>query len=123
MVYKVELYEKEDGKIPVLDFIMSLNPKQQAKVTREIDLLEKFGNELHYPHVSIIKGNKYKGLWELRIVYGSDIFRIFYFLSKKNVAILLHGIVKKSQKLPHKELDIAKNRMTQYIRRHTNGVE
>ncbi|MCL2065652.1 MAG: type II toxin-antitoxin system RelE/ParE family toxin [Candidatus Cloacimonetes bacterium] len=123
MAYKVELYEKEDGKIPVLDFIMSLNPKQQAKVTREIDLLEKFGNELHYPHVNIIKGKQYKDLWELRMKLGTDIFRIFYFLSKQNVAILLHGIIKKSQKLPQKELDIAKNRMAQYIRRHTNGVE
>ena len=54
---------------------------------------------------------------------GSDIFRIFYFLSKQNVAVLLHGIVKKSQKLPQKELDIAKNRMAKYIRRHINGME
>ena len=89
MAYKVELYEKEDGKIPVLDFIMSLNPKQQAKVTQEIDLLEKFGNELHYPHVNIIKEKQYKGIWELRMKLGSDIFRIFYFLSKQNVAIMI----------------------------------
>jgi len=31
MEYAIELYEKVDGKIPVLDFILSLNPKQQAK--------------------------------------------------------------------------------------------
>ena len=49
MKYNVELYEKVDGKTPVLEFILGLNPKQQAKIYREIDLLEKFGNELHYP--------------------------------------------------------------------------
>jgi hypothetical protein len=65
--YKIELYEKVDSKTPVLEFILSLNPKQQAKVYREIDLLAKFGNELHYPHVDIIGGKKYNGLWELRI--------------------------------------------------------
>jgi hypothetical protein len=40
MEYLVELYEKVDGKAPVLDFILGLNPKQQAKMYREIDLRE-----------------------------------------------------------------------------------
>ena len=94
------MYEKLDGKVPVLEFILGLEPKQQAKVYREIDLLEKFGNELHYPHVDTIKGDKYKGLWELRINFSSVIFRIFYFLPIRNKVILLHGITKKKQKTP-----------------------
>jgi phage-related protein len=117
MQYTVELYEKEDGKSPVLDFILSLTPKQQAKIYREVDLLEKFGNELHYPHVDIIRGKKYVGLWELRIELASNIFRIFYFLPQNNKAILLHGIVKKKQKTPKKELDTALERMKEYLRR------
>ena len=99
-----------------MDFILSLSPKQQAKIYREIDLLEKFGNELHYPHVDTIKGKKYKGLRELRIEFASDIFRIFYFLPKNNLAILLHGITKKKQKTPTRELDTALNRMNDYKR-------
>ena len=117
MEYVVDLYEKVDGKVPVLDFILDLNPKQQAKIYREIELLKKFGNELHYPHVDTIKGKKYKGLWELRIEFASDIFRIFYFLPIKNIAMLLHGIVKKKQKTPSKELDTALDRMKEYLRR------
>jgi len=117
MEYKIELYEKTDGKTPVLDFILSLTPKQQAKIYREIDLLEKFGNELHYPHVDTIKGKKYNDLWELRIEFASNIFRIFYFLPENNKAMLLHGIVKKKQKTPKKELDIALDRMKEYLRR------
>jgi ketol-acid reductoisomerase len=50
MEYEIELYEKADGKVPVLDFIVSLTPKQQAKIYREIELLMKFGNELRFPH-------------------------------------------------------------------------
>ena len=123
MEYTVELYEKVDGKIPVLDFILSLDPKQQAKIYREIDLLEKFGNELHYPHVDIIRGKKYMNLWELRIEFASNIFRIFYFLSQNNNAVLLHGIVKKKQKTPQKELDVALERMKEYLRREKNELE
>jgi phage-related protein len=117
MKYELELFEKVDGKTPVLEFILSLDPKQQAKIYREIDLLEKFGNELHYPHVDSIKGKKYIGLWELRIEFASNIFRIFYFLPQNNKAILLHGIVKKKQRTPQKELDIALERMIEYLRR------
>jgi len=117
MEFKIELYEKADGKTPVLEFILNLDPKHQAKIYREIDLLEKFGNELHYPHVDTIKGKKYNGLLELRIEFASNIFRIFYFLYENNKVILLHGIVKKKQKTPKKELDTALDRMKEYLRR------
>jgi len=123
MEYKVDMYEKEGGKIPVLDFIQSLEAKKQAKIAREIDLLEKFGNELHFPHVDTIKGEKYKGLWELRTEFASNIFRIFFFLPAINNAVLLHGIVKKKQKTPKKELDVALERMKDYVRRKKDGME
>ena len=123
MRYNVELYETAGGKTPVLDFIVSLNPKQQAKIYREIDLLEKFGNELHYPHVDTIKGERYKDLWELRIELASNIFRIFYFVPRHNNAVLLHGIVKKKPKTPRKELDVALDRMKEYLRRENNELE
>lgn len=74
----IQLYEKENGDCPVLDFILRLNPKQQAKVYREIDLLQEFGNSLRFPHVRKIAGKKYSALWELRIKLASDSFRIFY---------------------------------------------
>jgi hypothetical protein len=32
MDYEIELYEKANKEVPVLDFIVSLNPKQQAKI-------------------------------------------------------------------------------------------
>ena len=82
-----------------------------------MQLLEKFGNELHYPHVDTIKGDKYKGLWELRIEFSSNIFRIFYFLPNRNNVILLHGITKKKQKTPKTELNEALDRMKEYLRR------
>ena len=37
MKYEVELYDKGENNVPVLDFILSLNPKQIAKIYREID--------------------------------------------------------------------------------------
>jgi phage-related protein len=115
MEYEIELYEKANKESPVLDFIMSLNPKQQAKIYREIELLMKFGNELHFPHVRKMEGDKYNGLWELRIEFASEAFRIFYFMYYQNKSVLLHGFQKKTEKTPIKELDIALNRMNDYM--------
>lgn len=112
--YEIELYKSESGQSPVSDFIRSLSEKQAAKVLREIDLLERFGAGLRYPHTDTIKGDRYKGLEELRIKFSSDIFRIFYFVVINNKCVLLHGIQKKTGRTPKRELETALNRMRDY---------
>ena len=117
MKWEIEFYEKQNKECPVLEFILSLPAKHKAKIEREIDLLEEFGINLTYPHTRKVEGPKYKYLWELRIKFASDISRIFYFLHSGKKFILLHGIVKKTTKTPVNELEIAKSRMEEYIRR------
>lgn len=114
MGYKVKLFSK-DGKEPVLDAILSTEPKMQAKIYREINLLEEFGKELHFPHTRKIEGEKYEKLWELRVKQSSNIFRIFYFIYIQDTAVLLHAFTKKSNKTPKKELEIATERMKEYL--------
>lgn len=110
-------YEKLDGGKPVEDFVESLPVKHKAKVYWEIELLERYGRDLKEPYVKNIKGEKYKGIWELRIKFAGDISRIFYFTPVGNSFVLLHGFVKKSQATPEKELEVAKFRMLDYQRR------
>jgi len=52
-----------------------------------------------------------ENLWELRSQISSGIARTF-FTSFDSKIVLLHGFVKKSQKIPAKELAIAKRRLT-----------
>lgn len=119
MEWTVEFYRNEDGTCPVEEFMDSLPPKMQAKAMRQIDLLEQFGINLKEPYAKPIKGEKFKGLWELRIKFASDITRVFYFLPTRNTFILLHGFIKKTTKTPKSELETAKNRMEDYLRRRT----
>ena len=114
MGYKIDLYEKDNGEVPVLESIKNMDAKMQAKIYREINLLEEFGRELHEPHIKKIVGQKYSDLWELRIKQSSNIFRIIYFTYIDDLCVLLHGFQKKSQKTPKKELDLAKSRMEDY---------
>ena len=81
-------------------FIESLEKPTIAKVLRTIDLLEKFGQKLGPPHTKKISTH----LFELRIS-GKQEIRIFYSFHKSQI-LLLHGFVKKSQKIPQKEIKI-----------------
>lgn len=117
MDWQIEYYKKTNGTIPVLDFLLTLNPKMRAKAFSEIELLEKHGMDLREPYVKPIKGEKYKGLFELRIKFSSDISRIFYFTFKNNTFVLLNGFTKKTNKIPLKELDRAVRYKEDYERR------
>ncbi|MCJ7471905.1 MAG: type II toxin-antitoxin system RelE/ParE family toxin [Actinobacteria bacterium] len=113
--WEIEFYELSDGNKPVFNFIDSLPTKEKAKVIGEIELLENYGTELGPPRLRKIKGKRYNGLWELRIRFSSNYYRIFYFLFQGRLFVLLHGFIKKKNKTDIKELEIAKNRMNEYI--------
>lgn len=57
-IFELEFYVKENGKIPVQDFLYSLNPKLRAKAFSDIELLRKLGSELTEPYVKPLKGKK-----------------------------------------------------------------
>jgi len=86
-------------------FIKGLQKPTIAKVLRTTDLLEKFGPKLCLPHTKKISAN----LFELRIP-GKQEIRIFYSFHKSQI-FLLHGFVKKSQKIPQKEIKIASQKL------------
>lgn len=51
------------------------------------------------------------GLWELRIRVGTDILRVLYTFAKGRIIILLHVFIKKQEKTPVGELEIARARL------------
>lgn len=85
-------------------FIHHLPKPTIAKVLRTLDLLEMFGHRLGMPHSKAITS----GLFELR-VRGVQEIRLLYTFHGSTAAIL-HGFVKKSQKIPMKEISLAQAR-------------
>ncbi len=82
-------------------FIMALEPPTVAKILRTIDLLEKFGNALGLPHSKKIGPQ----MFELR-VRGKQEVRILYTFYM-NAAVLLHGFMKKADRISRKDLKAA----------------
>jgi phage-related protein len=56
-----------------------------------------------------------KGLFEIRIEYESNIYRIFCCFDKGNLIVLFNGFQKKSQKTPLTEIEKAKKIMQEYF--------
>ena len=60
------------------------------------------------------------GLYEIRVESGSNIYRVFSFLDKGQLVILINGFQKKSQKTPIKEIEKAEKLKKQYFDEKTN---
>ena len=78
-----------------------------ARYLRLTDLMQKFGPNLGMPHTRSMG----EGLFELRIKSQEGISRVFYCTQIGQKIIVLHCFIKKTQKTPQKELEIAKRRM------------
>jgi len=113
-MWNIVLYKKDNLEDPVRDFIVDLPSKERAKVVQEIENIRLEGIYLGLPFVKKITGKEYKGLWELRVRFGSDYVRIIYFLHTKKTFVLLQGFKKKTNRTPKRELEIAKRRMIEY---------
>ena len=109
------IYFQKSDKYPVLDFIKKQPLKVQAKILKDIGLLEEFGSTIGMPYVRKISG--YEEIWELRTKLTGNEYRIFYFTKLENEIVLLHGIQKKDQKTPLKELRITEKRRKKYLQK------
>lgn len=116
MNWAIEFYETEDGYNPIEDFLDSLNIKMRAKAVKEIEILKELGISIKEPYSKHLRG----GVFELRIKFASDIARIFYFFYVEKKIILTNGFIKKTQKIPHLELEKALKYKADYERRNSN---
>lgn len=108
-------YITAQGENPVSDLLDSLSQKQQAKILRIMQYITKYGMSSILPHTKKLTGTP---LWEIRIL-GKDNLRVLYVIPSKNIVLVLHGFVKKKQKTPLKEIDIALNRLAVWQSRQT----
>jgi len=57
------------------------------------------------------------GLWEIRSRLKDRIARTLFIVVNHEI-VLLHGFMKKTQKTPDQELDLARNRQSQCVKYH-----
>jgi phage-related protein len=112
----VVFYKTTDGKCPVQDFLDSLPGKVAQKIVWVLKLLED---------LDVIPSSYFKKLigteeiWECRIQFGSNAYRVLCFFLDRSVIVLTHGFVEKSQKTPVHEIERAEAYRRDFLKRRT----
>jgi len=107
-IHKVLFYRTASGQEPVRDWLKQLDPASRKRIGEDLYTLQ-----LGWPAGMPLARKLAPDLWELGGHIQNGIVRIM-FTEEKKALILLHGFIKKSQKLPASELDLAKARLASF---------
>jgi len=105
---RVVFFMTDSRREPVRAWLMSLD-KEDRKIIGEDVKTVQFGWPLGLPLVRKMGME----LWEVRSQLRNRIARVIFTVQDDNM-ILLHGFIKKSQKTPPVDLNLAKKRLTQF---------
>ncbi len=100
-------YRQASGDEPVRAWLKVLKPESDKKIVGADILAVQWGWPLGLPLVDHLGG----GLWEIRSKLENRIARVLFALEKGEM-VLLHGFIKKTQKTPQRELEVAKDRLS-----------
>ncbi|MBQ8073991.1 MAG: type II toxin-antitoxin system RelE/ParE family toxin [Clostridia bacterium] len=118
MQFQVEFYDTEDGRTPTQEFLDSLEPEMNAKMVGLMEILEEKGYSLREPYSAPLED----GIFELRAVQGSNISRALFFFYVEGRIVITHGFIKKTQKTPRAQIELAKKYRADFLRRQQAAV-
>lgn len=102
--FNIIYFELDSSTCPVQEFLDSLDNKMAAKLYGMMDILAEYGNELRKPYSEHLED----GIFEVRAKFGSNITRVLYFFYVGKTIVMTNGFVKKTQKTPKAQLELAK---------------
>ena len=105
----VVFFKTEAGNEPVRDWLRGLS-KEDCKVIGTDILTVQYAWPVGKPLVD----NLGDGIWEVRSRLDNRIARTLFAMVDQEI-VLLHGFIKKQQKTPPDELELAKKRKKQYL--------
>ena len=114
----IKFYRTKTGKCPVEEHLDTLTDGQVSKIAwvlkliREIDIV---------PTKYFKKLVNTEGIWEVRVNFGSNTFRILGFIHSGELIVLTNSFQKKTQKTPPNEIKLAEKRKKDYLTRRDNG--
>lgn len=106
---KVVFFKTAVGNEPVRDWLKGLS-KEDCKIIGADILTVQYAWPVGKPLVA----NLGEGIWEVRSRLKDRIARTFFAVVDEEI-VLLHGFIKKQQKTPQDELDLAKKRKKLYL--------
>ena len=103
---------KDFYKNHFIDFYQQQDVKVKEKIKYVLELIKQV-EKVPKKFIKHLAGTS--GLYEIRIEYQSNIYRIFSCFDKGKLVILFNGFQKKTQKTPKNELEKALSLMEEYL--------
>ncbi len=97
-----------------LDFYKSLDAMVKYKVQYVLELIKQVER---VPVKFLAPMSGYEGLYEVRVEYQSNIYRIFCCFDEGRLVVLFNGFQKKTQKTPKEEIEKAMRLKDKYFNR------
>ena len=94
------------------EFYVAQTDKVRKKIAQTLVWLQTL-DRLPVTILKSIEGKK--GLFEIRVEFGGDIFRVFCCFDEGSLVILFNGFQKKTQKTPSGEIEKAERLMKEYF--------
>jgi phage-related protein len=112
-------YKTQNDVCPVEDFLDTLPDKDAQKVAWVLKAIKELNP---IPAQYFRKLTNTSDIWEVRVSFANNIYRLLGFFEKNDFIILTNGFQKKTQKTPKQEIELAEERKKEYLkRRHKNG--
>jgi len=96
----------------VLEFLDTLDDNAREKILFNVDKSRQRSDPRLFKKLS-------SDIWEFRTIYANMQYRLFSFWDKRDnqhtLVVATHGIVKKSQKTPKKDIEKAVDKMKRYF--------
>ncbi|MCL2185288.1 MAG: type II toxin-antitoxin system RelE/ParE family toxin [Treponema sp.] len=108
-VLTVYFYKSHSGNEPVRDWLKLRTPDEKKAIGEDLKMVE-YSWPVGYPQVVKLD----KDLWEVRTNLPQGISRIFFTVWERYI-VLLHSIIKKTQKTPKQDLETAKKRRNRVL--------
>lgn len=93
------------------EFLDAQTHKVQTKILQIMRIIEEI-EIIPKNHLKHIEGTD--GLYEIRVMFASNLFRVFCFFDDGRLIVLLSGFKKKRQKTPKNEIEKAVKLMKEY---------
>lgn len=102
----VRFFRNANGKEPAREWLQEFSTEDKKVIGADIKLVQ-----WKWPIGKPLVDNLGKGLWEIRTKLGERIVRVFFFILDEKI-VILHGIIKETQKTPQQDLKLARQRQS-----------
>lgn len=108
--FRASFFRTTAGAEPVRDWLLSLSRDDRREIGKDIAYVQ-YKWPIGKPRVDNLRG----GIWEVRSRLANRIARVLFAVDGQEI-VLLHGFIKKTQRTPSADMELAERRWKEWQR-------